>query len=77
MADVKFYWWKAPDLVPVLRKLGFSDFAIKEANLVGKRLEFHPSDKLFYVKAARSFAKLDGEEQGDNYSHTCPPDCPD
>ena len=73
----RMYWWHAADLRPVLLKLGFTQQAISEADLRGKRLELHLDDKLLYVRGENAVMTLDAATaDGDDFIHTCPPECP-
>lgn len=73
----RMFWWKAVDWVPLLTRLGFSEQAINEAHLFGKRVEFRMSDMTLHVKADLQADASIREDGGLNYVHVCPPDCPE
>lgn len=72
-----FDWSYLTDMVPVFKKMGFTDEAIKEAKLIGKRLELHHTQpKMWFVRVSKGFETLATEDSGDDFVHTCPPECP-
>lgn len=73
---VEFYWWEGSELEAFIAK-------VNRYGSNNVRVKFYPPESTNHDKAGLLFVEpvgvvvaLGGGEEGDNFVHVCPPDCP-